>query len=449
MIARSLCHWVLLSQGYPQHFRECKGFSLSLGDRQVSKMELSDVGPPSDDDIPPHVHEFFERALRDRPGFEQQLHRHFEERDVTAEAYSRKRRLELGADILRKVRIYLDQRFWIFCRDAMLGSPAQPIHLKIFELLCELVDQGKAVCPVSYPVLSETFKQGDKQRRLATARCVDRLCRGVAIQPFATLIEAELLRLFMARSDPKRKLYPLKQMVWNYASWVVGEVTPKSTFFDEQTSDALAKGLYDIMAIVPFEHLVESVPGLPPELPIDERTWATEANAGATQHQHEVTSFETVLLSEIAGALDSTDATFQRVNRWMYKDATGHEAPPINSPEVREGARISRNLVYHAFRLGKITTDLPFFHIVSGIYAALRYRQQPFKHGDLWDMKHAHSALGYCDAFFTERSMGNLICQSPLRYDQTYNCRVLWDETKVLEYLQTVREGLPPSTDRV
>lgn len=403
---------------------------------------------PFEDDSPSRVRETFKQALNTHPSLEQALHRHFEEPNVSVDAHSRRRRLRLGEDVLSKVRIYLDQRYWIYCRDAMLGNPAEPIHGDIFELLCGLVDCGRVVCPVSYPVLSETLKQGDKLRRASTARCIDRLCTGVAIQPFDTLIEAELLHFFMTRSNPDGKFYPLKQMVWNFSSWVLGEMIPRSTFFDASTSHALAKGLYDIMAVVPFKHVVEAFSDEPPVSPSEDQAWADEVNAGSAQHRHEVTSFNTVFMSEVAGALDATDAVFRRVSREMYRNATGHDAPPIESADVQEGARQSRNLIYHAFVRGKISTELPFCHIGAGVHAAIRFRQQLYKRGDIWDLKHAHSALGYCDAFFTERNLGNLLCQSPLRYDQKYGCNILWEDAKILTYLCSLRDGTAASRER-
>lgn len=86
---------------------------------------------PFEDDSPSRVRETFKQALNTHPSLEQALHRHFEEPNVSVDAHSRRRRLRLGEDVLSKVRIYLDQRYWIYCRDAMLGNPAEPSPIQI------------------------------------------------------------------------------------------------------------------------------------------------------------------------------------------------------------------------------------------------------------------------------------------------------------------------------
>ena len=124
--------------------------------------------------------------------------------------------------------------------------------------------------------------------------------------------------------------------------------------------------------------------------------------------------------------------------RHLYSSELGEPAPAADSRDALESERWGVNLIYHAYRLKKLTTQFPALHIFAGIHAAVRFRTQPHKKGDNWDHLHAHAALGYCNAFFTEKNLGNLLSSPPLRYAAAYGCRVLWKEDDVLSYLRSL-----------
>jgi len=172
----------------------------------------------------------------------------------------------------------------------------------------------------------------------------------------------------------------------------------------------------------------------------DSEQYYSRLNADSIRHRHEVTSFEVVFMSEIAGALDTMKLEIAEMLR-NFCMREKKQAPSIGSPELSESVRQTSNLIYHAFSLKKLTVDFPILHIGAGLHAAKRHRQQPYKRGDHWDHKHAHSALAYCDAFLTEKSMGNLLCTPPLNYDSAYGCRVLWNEDEALAYLSSLLNG--------
>jgi hypothetical protein len=367
--------------------------------------------------------------------------RHFAEPHISAAQHSLARRISLGAEVLGKRRIYLDQKFWIFCRDAHLGKPNKPSHDLIWRALCSLVDTGRVVCPVAYPVLIETFKQGDAQRRKATATVIDRLSCRVALQPFPELVRIELYHLFRKHAKGKSAVYPLKRLVWTYAGWIAGEMIADNPVFDDATNNALQKGMFDTLAAAPFSSIIDATSGKPsPPLEDTEQHYA-KLNADTTQHQDEVTSFDTVFMSEVAGTLDTIKPDIAGMLRHHYEEETKQVPPPPGSSEETESVRLMSNLIYHAYRLKKWTVEFPFLHVGAGIHAAVRYRRQPYKRGDHWDHLHAHPALAYCDAFLTEKNLGNLLCTPPLNYDSAYGCRVLWNDDDVLAYLQSIDQG--------
>ena len=364
--------------------------------------------------------------------------RHFAEPDVSATRHRDARRIALGADVLRKTRVYLDQRYWIYCRDAHRGTPQQPIHQLIWEALWALVDAGKVICPVAYPVLVETFKQSDPTSRAATAAVIDRLARGVAMQPFHELIGCELHHFIAKITKGADAVHPLPQLAWTYPAWIIGHRVPHFPDLDEAANNALQKSVFDSLTTMPFSVLVEA--GDDGSFPA---TWDTDEhyrklNAGVQEHQHEVTSFDAVFLSEVSGVLDVYENLIPRLWVHLMEMETGRKAARLTGAEAAESVRLTRNLVYHAYRLKKLSTDLPFVHVIAGLHAAVRYRRQPYKSGDHWDFLHAHQALPYCNAFFTEKGLGNVLCNSPLRYDRAYGCRVLWNDNDVLAYLKSL-----------
>ena len=84
---------------------------------------------------------------------------------------------------------------------------------------------------------------------------------------------------------------------------------------------------------------------------------------------------------------------------------------------------------------GKAT--LRTLHIETSIYAALRWNKgQKFKANDFFDIQHAGAAVGYCDAFFTERSLANVLTRSDLGLDILYGCTVVSNPEAALKYIQ-------------
>jgi len=222
----------------------------------------------------------------------------------------------------------------------------------------------------------------------------------------------------------------------------VREVIFRSPAFDDATNNAIQKSMFDTLARVPFSVLVEALSKEEAPMLADDEAFYAKLNADTAQHQHEVTSFDAVFASEVAGVLDTMRPDINALLRHLFTMTTGQPAPPPDSREALEVERLGFNLIGHACALKKLTTQLPALHICAGIHAAIRSRTQPHKKGDLWDHLHAHSALAYCNAFLTEKNLGNLLSTPPLEYAAMYGCRVLWNEHDVMRYI----ESLSPST---
>jgi hypothetical protein len=89
---------------------------------------------------------------------------------------------------------------------------------------------------------------------------------------------------------------------------------------------------------------------------------------------------------------------------------------------------------------------LPTMNVLATIHAAVRWnRRQRLKANDFLDFQHATAALGYCEAFLTERSLASLITASHTRLDQMYECKVMSSVEAAVEYLTTLERsgGIP------
>ncbi|EAB6718436.1 hypothetical protein DUP91_29430, partial [Salmonella enterica subsp. enterica] len=88
-------------------------------------------------------------------------------------------------------------------------------------------------------------------------------------------------------------------------------------------------------------------------------------------------------------------------------------------------------------------------HILASLHASLRWnKQQKLKGNDLWDFRHATAALAYCDAFFTEKPLKNMVTQSHVALDKLYDCRVIASVEDAVEWVAGITSPYspPPAT---
>jgi hypothetical protein len=218
----------------------------------------------------------------------------------------------------------------------------------------------------------------------------------------------------------------------------MGPATLEVPGLDEKTVNWMRKCMFDTLAAADFSMIVEAMGEADSAARDEYGNVHVTLNAGAVQHRREVTSFRAVFLSEVAGILDAMKPRIMDFLARDFATKTHQPAPPPDSRDAHEAARMFVNLIYHAYRLKKWTIEFPALHIGAGIHAAVRHRGQPYKAGDLWDFRHAHPALAYCNAFLTEKKLANLLCQAPLNYDTAYGCKVLWHDDDVVAYLRSL-----------
>ena len=372
-------------------------------------------------------------------GAPENLPYHLAHPEVSFETYVKERKLALGRQVLKKTRIYLDQNYWIYCRQAALGHARERAHGDILNALRHAVQCGKAICPVGHPVLEETLNQSNPNTRAATAKVIDELSGNVVIEPFPTLTQLELLHFIRSTTQGPGSVHAAHEMAWTWPLWVMGLAKPNNKALDHAANLAVQKSFFDATTNLPFSVLVQCTGSehRPSVLFDFDGEESQRAKTEETRrHKHEFQTFEDVFLIEVAGILDAMKPELEQAIIDLYKNSTGR-CPPIE--EVPEAQALLPNLcgiIYSLFKFDKAGTALPGIRIMAGIHAAIRYRDQPHKKGDMHDHMNARIALPYCDMFLTEKNLGNLLTQSLLRYDDLYHCRILWRDDQIIEVLR-------------
>ncbi|MEK6699470.1 MAG: hypothetical protein AABZ10_10585 [Nitrospirota bacterium] len=363
---------------------------------------------------------------------------HIQHPEISPDVYIRSQHIALGQQVLAKRRIYLDQKYWIYCRDVVRGRPQHPLHSEIYKVLGQAVKSGTAICPASHLILEETLKQEDPESRHLTATIVQELSTGVSLQAFPVLSQAEILHFLITTRPWPVDAFPCEQMAWTYIGNVFGHISPVSTAFDADTENAIRKAWFDSMGGIQFPVLAERLFPLPFEIARSHSGRYDEQNEQCRKHEKDFSSFPEVFLIEISDALDVYKDELAEAQKYLFQKYIGQKDVIVPDDQLAEGTRQLSNLIYHAFRLGKITDQLPGLRIMAGIHAAMRYKHQKHRKGDRHDHLHARVALPYCNLFLTERTLGHILCDKPLEYDKLYGCRVAWEPGDALGALNDV-----------
>ena len=155
------------------------------------------------------------------------------------ENYTQQFKIEIGDMVLKKHRIYIDTKYWIYLRDAFLGKEPL-IRVEIYKKLRDLVKKEIAICPLSPHIFLELMNIGDKEKRLSMAQVMDELSQQVCFISPLNIAGQELLnfvRYFHAKGEGEPLFNPAKY-VFTKVAFVMGELYPTLEGIpDEQMND--------------------------------------------------------------------------------------------------------------------------------------------------------------------------------------------------------------------
>jgi hypothetical protein len=241
--------------------------------------------------------------------FERSLEEHKRTPSVDLDTYRRNRRWKYGEHLLSKKRVYLDTNHWVGLCEVHLGRSQQRDHLALHECLVALVTQGKIICPVSYPCITEMFKQEDLTTRQATAQVIDQLSLGSAIQNPYELMKQEILDFISTKGLERlpNSDVPLRQKVWTRVAYFLGDFTMTSEAFTDDIKLAVQKAFEDLFWDFSLEALVMSVAGKGKIPHLEEADVIQRLNRKKLKHAGKLHAFDDAFLQEIWAMCDTLE----------------------------------------------------------------------------------------------------------------------------------------------
>ncbi len=267
---------------------------------------------------------------------------------------------------------------------------------------------------------------------------MDELSTGISVQPYNVLIQSELLHFLYSTRKAPADVYPVKYFAWTYAANIFGHMSPQFKLLDDDTNKAIQKSWFAFMSTIKFSDYLKTWNMSPETVPKPPSDYYDRQNRDCELHRDDFQTFDQAFLIELKGALDFDKAFLNDAIIYFAQKQFGVDEETIRAEIKNTGGNTLAPVIYEAFRLKKLTTQLSCFRIPVGIHAAIRHSRQKHKPGDQHDHLHARSALPFCDLFLTEKNLCHLLCAPPLEYDKLYYCRVVWKPEDAIKALDEV-----------
>ncbi|WFU80705.1 hypothetical protein QA645_40860 [Bradyrhizobium sp. CIAT3101] len=220
------------------------------------------------------------------------IEEHSRHPDISIDRHIKSCIFGLGRALVGGHAVYLDVRYWLLLRNALLASDGASPGGQLLALLRNAVKSGKVFCPISEAVFLELLKQSDPSSRLRTAGLIDELSLGVSLLSQRERVATELAHFFYSTTRNAEDLHPLRYLVWTKLPYVLGLLHPTETAFDGATELAVQKAFFDKMWTIDLAKMVDMLGTTP--LPFESRLGdiADKLNAGNIEHAAELKSFQ-------------------------------------------------------------------------------------------------------------------------------------------------------------
>lgn len=332
--------------------------------------------------------------------------------------------LALADSLKGRKAIYLDTKYWVILRNAVIGATARVDGTALLLRLRDLVTAGRAFCPISESTFAELFKQADPKTRRVTATLIDELGLGVTLVPFYDRIPLELQYLIERRLGRTDRPRP-RDLIWLKASYALGLMYQVGTPFDATTELVIQKSFFDYLWTVSMTEMVDQIGDSQSHDPNLFDALATRLNLDAADHAHELRSFAQTWDIEAAGASDVIAPIAAHVANDIAEQTTGR-AMPFDRPQWDALLAFWRDFLLEALKTDEGKDILRTTHINTCLHASLRWNKgHQFEGNDFYDFHHAEAALGYCDVFLTERALTAMVTAGHVSLDKRYDCEVV------------------------
>lgn len=312
-----------------------------------------------------------------------------------------------------KKKIYLDLKFWLELRKIVLKTNTTADYVPVYEKLTELVSSGKAICPVSYPMIFELLKQSDLQTRRATAQIMGDLSQGVAFKYSIYDISALEIQN-TAHYISTGEIRDLAQFCWTDYFGMIGLDTIIAK--NDQVDPVLRKYFLSMLSKINFADAISLLGGEDISPYLGETAHVKDLlNKGKEQNTQAYTDYKDLEDQEWIGAIKSIVSLFPELNGILSGVSSLEQIRPAK-----------RKL-------------MPFLAAYSGLHASIRFDQKRrYKDNDDFDIEHGAYALAYFDIFLTEKSLGHLIANAPGYYEKHFNVACAVQPVEALSLLRSL-----------
>jgi hypothetical protein len=306
----------------------------------------------------------------------------------------------------------------------------------LLDLLKNGVSQGKIVCPISEATFIEILKQAHTPaRRIATARLVDELSLGVGLISTEFRAKTEIAR-FIYANEKRSSLYPLEELVWTKTAYALGYRHPVVDGLSPSELLLLQKGFVDELWGQSFSDLISHLG----EIEYSEKTQlemaARKVAVGIRDNVGTLTTFANLYRDEVGGVVDVYgSAAMDVVDDLAVR--RGFVPFPKGSEERKDFERQWHNVLFWTLLSKKMDSALRTMVSAASLHAGLRWnRRTKFEANHFYDFDHAIAAVSYCDAFFTEGFISNLVNSGNVRLGKLNGCRTTADIDEAIEITQ-------------
>ena len=354
---------------------------------------------------------------------------------ITFSEHVRKSEIELGKSLAHRESIYLDTNFWILLRDANRGRDKHNATT-LLTILKRAVKEDRVFCPISAASFVELMRQESLASRIKTAEIIDQLSLGVTIVGFEERISVEIERLIRSTTNFYSH-HSVQHAVWRKISYVLGMRNVQSAAINPNVDLAVQKAFFDLMCTIPLEEMIRII-GENRTSKEDHISFASRMNKQIMEHAEELRSFKQAYEAEVRGVVDDVGDIILEVVRSIARERQ-QQYSEMDYDEQREARDRWKNLIYFVLVQDKARYFLPTLHIRASLYASLRWNKgRKFKPNDLWDFSHAEVGLGYCSAFFSDRSLHSMITERHIGLDKLYECHVGSSVTDAIELVSRI-----------
>jgi hypothetical protein len=350
---------------------------------------------------------------------------------------------KFGQIVCQRTLVYLDLKYWVNLRKAMLKQPVHEQYVRLYDLLADGTSRGAIICPLSFWVFQELMKQSDPITRQATARLIDKFSQGVAFMPHGELACQELLH-FIRKVSPKYRdttQWPIRECIWTRTiSFLPDRIPTWGDDIAQKDQLLVQKNYEDFHFFVPLEDVIVGAPFLPPELTgVGYNVGDINSRKLEVRRQHP--SFRSIFFAELMHTIKENEPHLCEVIAYLYFIESGIEEE-VSIEQIPEQERIAfRNVIWWGFKKGKITDELPSYQIPAALFAASCWDgPRQLSENDILDFYHAQVAIPYCDMFLTEASLKSTVCSQHLRLDSIYKTEVISHPGEAVQTIQRVAE---------